>query len=215
MIFQSLKFTKQKPFDDVLIHGLIRAEDGRKMSKSLGNGIDPMDVIDSHGADSLRLFLTSNSATGQDLRFSTEKLDASWNFLNKLWNVSRFVMMNNEDFDSKQDLNTLDSADNFIINELNNTIKSVNSNMEKYEFAEVFKTLYNFIWNDFAAWYLEISKIDLSKEETIQRSNKQYLLNMILEDIIKLLHPFVPFITDEIYSSLNTKNILCSSGKIF
>ncbi|MBL0701717.1 MAG: valine--tRNA ligase, partial [Spiroplasma sp.] len=214
MIFQSLHFTKEKPFNEVLIHGLIRASDGRKMSKSLGNGIDPMDIIESHGADSLRLFLTTNSAPGQDLRFSEEKLDSSWNFLNKLWNISRFVMMNAEGIEGTLDLNKslFDSADHFIINQLNNTIKTVNNNLDKYEFGEASKALHSFIWDDFASWYLEISKANLLGDDPDLKFIKQNILMVVLKDIIKMLHPFTPFITDDIYLALTSRETIFNSS---
>ena len=212
MIFQSLEFTNEKPFNDVLIHGLIRGEDGRKMSKSLGNGIDPMDVIESHGADALRLFLIGNSTPGQDLRYSQEKLDASWNFLNKVWNISRFVLMNTEKINFNQDIqiNLLDTADKAIINKFNISLQQININMEKYEFGEASKRLINFIWEDFAAWYVEITKIHFNEESKISDS-KKLLIKKMLVSILKLLHPFAPFITDEIYRQITKENVFNSS----
>ena len=149
MAFQARYFTKSRPFKDVLIHGLIRDAQGRKMSKSLGNGVDPMDVIAKHGVDSLRFFLTTNSTPGQDMRYIEEKLEASWNFINKIWNASRFVMMNMpEDFTLEDiDLSTLSITDTWILNRLNETIASVTANMDKYEFALVGNELYSFIWD--------------------------------------------------------------------
>ena len=206
MIFQAIEFEHQKPFDDVLIHGLIRAEDGRKMSKSLGNGIDPMDVIDSHGADALRLFLINNSAPGQDLRYSQEKLDANWNFLNKLWNITRFCWEKTSDLENLNiDYDNLDCFDRAILNEFNDCLNNVNYNMEKYEFGEVYRSLMNFIWNDFSSWYLEIVKIFINQEKDFL--NKQKILKVILINIIKMLHPFCPFITDDIYTKLTNENI--------
>lgn len=205
MIFQSLHFTDQNPFEDVLIHGLIRGEDGRKMSKSLGNGIDPMDVIESHGTDALRLFLTSNSAPGQDLRYSTEKMDSTWNFINKVWNVSRFVLMNTDNVDHTTELNvnTMDSADHYLINRLNETITTVSTFMDKYEFSIASTELYNFIWEDFANWYVEVSKSYLLGDNVDKKVNRQVVLKTVLEDIIKMLHPFTPFVTDEIYTQFS------------
>ena len=206
MIFQAIEFAHEKPFKDVLIHGLIRAEDGRKMSKSLGNGIDPMDVIDSHGADALRLFLINNSAPGQDLRYSQEKLDANWNFLNKLWNITRFCWeKTNELTDLNIDYKKLDCFDRAILKEFNQCLENVNYNMEKYEFGEVYRSLMNFIWNDFSSWYLEIVKIFINQEK--EYDNKQKVLKLILINIIKMLHPFCPFITDDIYTKLTNENI--------
>ncbi len=206
MIFQGLHFTEEKPFDDVLIHGLIRAEDGRKMSKSLGNGIDPMDVIEEYGADSLRFFLTTNSTPGQDLRYSTEKIESTWNFINKIWNISRFVLMNTSEISSqniKDFTNDFDVADKYIVNKANEVIEHVNVMMDKYEFGEVARTLYSFIWDDFAAWYVEIAKITLNGEDERSKLKTQVVLKTILRDIIKFLHPFMPFVTDEIYTQLD------------
>jgi len=165
MIFQSLEFTGRQPFQNVLIHGLIRDEQGRKMSKSLGNGIDPMDVIEKYGADALRWFLSNGSAPGQDVRFSYEKMDASWNFINKIWNISRYILMNNEGL-------TLDVArenvakvaagqagnvtDRWILHNLNETIGKVTENFDKFEFGVAGHILYNFIWDEFADWYVEL-----------------------------------------------------------
>ncbi len=205
MIFQGLHFTEEKPFDDVLIHGLIRAEDGRKMSKSLGNGIDPMDVIEEYGADSLRFFLTTNSTPGQDLRYSTEKIESTWNFINKIWNISRFVLMNTSEISNQniQDFTEdFDVADKYILNKANEVIAHVNVMMDKYEFGEVARTLYSFIWDDFAAWYVEIAKITLNGENEQLKLKTQVVLKTILRDIIKFLHPFMPFVTDEIYTQL-------------
>ncbi len=199
MTFQGLKFTDSRPFKDCLIHGLIRDKEGRKMSKSLGNGVDPMDVIDEYGCDALRFFLTTNSAPGADLRYDEEKVKSSWNFLNKLWNASRFVLMNLEDFKEEDyTLDDLSLADKWILNRLNNVIKEVRKNMDTYDFHNVGNTLYAFIWNDFCDWYIELSKSDMSK------TNKSVLL-LVLTDIMKMLHPFTPYITEEIYQMLPIK----------
>lgn len=199
MTFQGLKFTNQRPFKDCLIHGLIRDKEGRKMSKSLGNGVDPMDVIDEYGCDALRFFLTTNSAPGMDLRYDVEKVKSTWNFINKLWNASRFVLMNIEDF-SKEDytLDNLSITDKWIMTKLQNTIVEVRKNMDTYDFHNVGNTLYAFIWNDFCDWYIELSKSDMSN------TNKSVLLE-VLTSILKMLHPFMPFVTEEIYSMLPIK----------
>ena len=167
MAFQARHFTHNRPFKDVLIHGLIRDAQGRKMSKSLGNGIDPMDVIDQYGDDALRFFLTTNSTPGQDMRYIPEKVEAAWNFINKIWNASRFVLMNlPEGFEEKDvDLSSLSLADAWILNRLNETISHVTANMEKYEFALVGNELYSFVWNDFCSWYVEMSKSSLNSED--------------------------------------------------
>ena len=200
MTFQGLKFTNKRPFNDCLIHGLIRDAQGRKMSKSLGNGVDPMDVIDQYGCDALRFFLTTNSAPGADLRYDEEKVKSTWNFINKLWNASRFVLMNLEGFsNSEYTLDNLDLKDKWILAKLENTKKEVIKNMETYDFHNVGNALYSFIWNDFCDWYIELSKSDMSN------TNKSVLLN-VLTSIIKMLHPFMPFVTEEIYNMLPIKD---------
>ena len=204
MIFQSLEFTGQRPFEHVLIHGLIRDEQGRKMSKSLGNGVDPMDVIDEYGADTLRFFLTTNSAPGMDLRYIPEKLESSWNFINKIWNSARFVLMNIDEDMKYEDLtfDHLNLSDHWILNRLNNVIASVDENMEKYEFVNVGNELYNFIWDDFCSWYIELSKVHLNSDNEIEKKATQDTLVYVLNAIVRLLHPFMPFVTEEIYQSI-------------
>ncbi|ARQ04874.1 Valine--tRNA ligase [Macrococcoides caseolyticum] len=205
MIFQGLEFTGKRPFDDVLIHGLVRAEDGRKMSKSLGNGVDPMDVIDQYGADSLRYFLATGSSPGQDLRYSTEKVEAAWNFINKIWNASRFSLMNiGEDFkDEHIDLSGKKSlADEWILTRLNETIADVTRLAEKYEFGEVGRVLYNFIWDEFCDWYIEMSKIPMNGEDEVQKQMTRSVLAYTLDSIMRMLHPFMPFVTEHIWQNL-------------
>ena len=205
MLFQGFEFTNEKPFNDVLIHGLIRDSQGRKMSKSLGNGVDPMQVIDQYGVDALRYFLTTNSAPGLDLRYSEEKVEASWNFINKIWNASRFVMMNLEDDYKFEGINLehLTLPDKWILSKLNKTIASINENMEKYEFGIVGTYLYNFIWDDFCSWYIEMAKIGLNSDDlNIVKSTKDVLF-YVLNSITKLIHPFMPFVSEEIYQTLN------------
>lgn len=207
MAFQSLELTGKRPFKDCLIHGLIRDKEGRKMSKSLGNGVDPMEVIDQYGADSLRWFLTTNSAPGQDLRYDEDKVKATWNFINKIWNASRYVLMNIEDLKGT-DFSKLTNSDKWILTKLNNTIKSVTKNMEKYDFNLVGNELYKFIWEDFCDTYIEYSKVSNDNIST-----KSTLL-VVLTSIIQMLHPFMPYVTDEIYQSLPIKeseNIILSS----
>ncbi len=199
MTFQGLKFTDQRPFKDCLIHGLIRDKQGRKMSKSLGNGVDPMDVIDEYGCDALRYFLATSSSPGMDLRYDEEKVKSTWNFINKLWNASRFVLMNIEDINEKNyTLDNLNICDKWILNKLNNVIKITRKHMEKYEFNVVGSELYSFIWNDFCDWYIELAK------HNINNTTKSVLLK-VLTCIIKLLHPFMPFVTEEIYNMLPIK----------
>ena len=200
MTFQGLEFTNKRPFKDCLIHGLIRDKIGRKMSKSLGNGVDPMEVIDNYGADALRFYLTTSVAAGTDLRYDEEKVKSTWNFINKLWNASRFVLMNLEDF-AKEDylLDNLSSSDKWIISKLHKLIKNVHESMDKYEFNNVGSQIYNFIWEDFCDSYIEISKFSLNLPST--KSTLYYVLN----NIIRLLHPFMPYVTEEIYQALPFK----------
>ncbi len=204
MLFQGVEFTKKAPFKDILIHGLIRDAQGRKMSKSLGNGVDPFDVIAKYGTDSLRYFLTTNSAPGLDLRFDETKIESSWNYLNKIWNISRYVMMNlGEGFTPTAiDAKKLNLASKWILAKLNKVIENVDYNMEKYEFGEAAKTLYGFVWDDFASWYVEISKVDLNSNDEDNKQMTKNVLIYVLKAIVKMLHPFVPFITEEIYQAL-------------
>ncbi|MBP1044092.1 valine--tRNA ligase [Vagococcus sp. BWB3-3] len=204
MMFQSLEFTGKAPFKHVLMHGLIRAEDGRKMSKSLGNGIDPMEVIDKYGADALRWFMSNGSTPGQDMRFSYDKMDASWNFINKIWNASRFVLMNTEDF-TYEDIQLEGHqtvADRWILTRLNETIDRVNKLFEKFEFGEAGRHLYNFIWDDFCDWYIEMSKEVLYGEDEEQKQMTRSVLVYALDNILRLLHPIMPFVTEAIWEKL-------------
>ncbi|HJV32025.1 MAG TPA: valine--tRNA ligase, partial [Bacillales bacterium] len=207
MIFQSLEFTGQRPFKDVLIHGLVRDAEGRKMSKSLGNGVDPMDVIDQYGADALRYFLSTGSSPGQDLRYSNEKVESTWNFANKIWNASRFALMNMEGFTFEDiDLSGEKSvADRWILTRLNETIDTVTRLSDKYEFGEVGRALYNFIWDDFCDWYIEMAKLPLYGEDEQAKKTTRSILAYVLESTMKLLHPFMPFITEEIWQNLPHK----------
>ncbi len=200
MTFQGLHFTNSRPFKDCLIHGLIRDKIGRKMSKSLGNGVDPMDVIEEYGADSLRFFLTTNSAPGMDLRYDEEKVKSTWNFVNKLWNASRYVLINMEDFkEENYTLEDLSLTDKWILEKLNRIIKSVRESMEKYEYHNVGNELYSFIWEDFCDWYIELSKANMND------TTKSVLLK-VLTSILKMLHPFMPYVTEEIYQMLPIKD---------
>ncbi len=210
MTFQSLEFINERPFKDCLIHGLIRDKQGRKMSKSLGNGVNPIDVIDKYGCDSLRLFLTTNSAPGMDLRYDEEKVASSWNFINKLWNASRYVIMNTNNLNDNN-YKEYNNYDKWILTKYNNVIKQVTKYMDKYEFHNAFNTLYSFIWDDYCSSYIEISKIYLND------TSKSVLLN-ILTGIIKMLHPFIPFVTEEIYQNLpfkESKSIMESSYPVY
>ncbi|WP_165003887.1 MULTISPECIES: valine--tRNA ligase [unclassified Enterococcus] len=204
MIFQSLEFTGERPFENVLIHGLIRDEQGRKMSKSLGNGIDPMEVIEKYGADALRWFLSNGSAPGQDVRFSYEKMDAAWNFINKIWNASRFVIMNVEgmkveDIDLSGEKNV---ADRWILTRLNETIEKVTDLFDHFEFGEAGRQLYNFIWDDFCDWYIEMSKEVLYGQDAVSKQTTRSILVHTLDQILRLLHPIMPFVTEEIWQHI-------------
>ncbi|MBP1947682.1 valine--tRNA ligase [Virgibacillus litoralis] len=204
MIFQSKEFTDQRPFKDVLIHGLIRDADGRKMSKSLGNGVDPMDVIERYGADSLRYFLLTGSTPGQDLRFHWEKVEATWNFANKVWNASRFSLMNMEGFTYEDiDLSGEKSlADKWILTRLNETIEQVTKNTNKYEFGEAGRHLYNFIWDELCDWYIEMAKLPLYGDDESEKRMTQSVLAYVLDQTMRMLHPYMPFITEEIWQQL-------------
>ena len=204
MIFQSLHFTEERPFEHVLIHGLIRDEQGRKMSKSLGNGVDPMDVIEEYGADTLRFFLTTNSAPGMDLRYIPEKLEASWNFINKIWNSARFVLMNIDDEMKFEELSfdNLNLCDKWILNRLNEVIREVDINMDKFEFVNVGSELYKFIWDDFCSWYIELTKVHLNSTNDTEKQASLNTLVYVLNAIVKMLHPFMPFVTEEIFQAI-------------
>lgn len=204
MIFQGIEFTGGRPFKDVLIHGLVRDAEGRKMSKSLGNGVDPMDVIEKYGADSLRYFLSTGSSPGQDLRFSIEKVESTWNFANKIWNASRFALMNMNGLKVEEiDLTGEKSvADKWILTRLNETIETVTRLSDRYEFGEVGRVLYNFIWDDFCDWYIEMAKLPLYGEDEAAKKTTRSVLAHVLDNTMRLLHPFMPFITEEIWQNL-------------
>ena len=205
MTFQGLHFTGQRPFEYCYIHGLIRDKLGRKMSKSLGNGVDPMDVIDEYGADALRYYLTTSTASETDLRYDEEKVKSTWNFINKIWNASRFVMMNLDGIDENAPLD-LKESDKWILTKCNTTIKEVTKYMDKYEFQNVGSILYSFIWDDYCDWYIEISKHSMNDNTT------KRVLKKVLIDILKMLHPFMPFVTEEIYQKLlDTKDTIMLS----
>jgi valyl-tRNA synthetase len=206
MIFSGLEQMGKEPFKYVLIHGLVRDALGRKMSKSLGNGIDPLDVIDKYGTDALRYALTIGTSPGNDMRFSEEKLEASRNFANKIWNAFRFVMMN---FDEGVDFGKVDeseftTADKWILSRINSVTKEVTENLEKFELGIGLQKIYDFIWDEFCDWYIELVKPRLYDREAKGRLEALYVLNKVLADAMKLLHPFMPFITEEIYSHLIT-----------
>ncbi|RMC58009.1 valine--tRNA ligase [Lactobacillus sp. ESL0260] len=205
MIFQSLHFTHERPFNDVVLHGLIRDEQGRKMSKSLGNGVDPMDVIDQYGADALRWFLLNGTAPGQDTRYNPKQLASAWNFINKIWNAARFVIMNlPEDAQPAHmpDTAKFDLADGWIFDRLNHTVSEVIRLFDDYQFGEAGRELYNFIWNDFCDWYIEMAKVALNGNDEELKARKQDNLIWILDQILRLLHPIMPFVTEKLWLSM-------------
>ena len=206
MTFQGLEFMGERPFEHCLIHGLIRDKEGRKMSKSLGNGIDPMDMAEKYGADALRFYITTAVSNGMDLKFDEDALKSTWNFINKLWNASRFVLMNIEDLTSET-FDNLTKTDRWIISRFNNTIKSVTKYMDKFELNNAGTEIYNFIYNDFCDNYIEFAKFNLDSITT------KTVLKTVLSGILKMLHPFMPYVTDEIYSKLPNiaENIMISS----
>ena len=206
MIFSGLEFMEDVPFNEVLIHGIVRDEKGRKMSKSLGNGIDPLELIDKYGADALRFSLTINIAPGSDTRFSKEKLESCRNFCNKLWNASRFVIMNIKKGDELDVIpSRLNVADKWILTRLNSVIKEVTINLNKYDFGVAAAKLYDFTWSEFCDWYIEVSKTSLYSNDENQRKHTISMLTYVLTTILKLLHPIIPFITEEIYSKYHKK----------
>ena len=204
MIFTALEFTQQIPFQDVLIHGLVRDSEGRKMSKSLGNGVDPLEVIEKYGADAMRYMISTSSTPGQDLRFRWERVEQARNFANKIWNASRFTLMNLEGFKAA-DINLngkLGTADRWILHRLNDTVRDVTRLLDTYEFGETGRLLYNFIWDDLCDWYIEFSKLSLyGTDEESKRSTKS-VLSYVLDNTQRLLHPFMPFISEEIWQHL-------------
>ena len=211
MTFQSLELNGQRPFKDCIVHGLIRDKLGRKFSKSLGNGIDPFDMIDAYGADSLRYYLTTDVTLGTDLKFDEVKIASTWNYINKIWNASRFVLMNIEDL-KEIDLNNLKPEDKWILSKYNKLIKSVTKHMEKYEFNLASSEIYDFTWNYFCDYYIEMAKFSINDIST------KSTLCVVLTGILKLLHPFMPFVTEEIYSMLPVKDsesIMISNYPIF
>ncbi len=213
MIFNSIEFTKESPFKKCFIHGLIRDKEGRKMSKSLGNGVDPLDMKEKYGVDALRYFLTTNSAPGLDLRFDEEKVLSSWNYINKIWNVSRYVLMNiNDNTTDTIDYKQLSIPSKWILEKLNNLVVDVNTNYDKYEFGEVARSIYNFLYDDFASSYVELTKVDLQTETNTSESTRSVLV-YVLKAVLKMLHPFMPFVTEEIYLALphNAESITISN----
>lgn len=219
MIFSGMEHMQQEPFKYVFIHGIVRDPQGRKMSKSLGNGIDPLEVIAQYGTDALRFALTIGNSPGNDLRFSTEKVESSRNFANKVWNASRFVLMNfDESLDfSKVDKDKFTIADKWILSRINTVTKDVSENIEKFELGLGLQKVYDFIWEEFCDWYIEIVKPRLYDRESEGRLEAQYVLNFVLGNAMKLLHPYMPFITEEIYTHLinDGRSIMVSEWPVY
>lgn len=223
MVFSGYAHTGKSPFETVFIHGLVRDSLGRKMSKSLGNGIDPLEIIDMYGADALRLTLVTGNAPGNDMRFYNERVEASRNFANKVWNASRFIMMNMEQFKPNQelaehfDLQALTGADRWILSKVNALTKEVTSNMEKFELGIAVQKLYDFIWEEFCDWYIEMVKPRLYAEDNITKEAALWTLQTVLIQALKLLHPYMPFVTEEIFLSIQTKeeSIMISNWPVY
>jgi valyl-tRNA synthetase len=204
MVFTGLEFTGEMPFANVVVHGLIRASDGRKMSKSLGNGVDPLEVIERYGADALRFTLTTGTSPGNDQRFYWEKVEASRNFINKVWNASRFVLMNLPDGGAIPPLHreALTLPDRWILHRLQETVAAVSEHIDRYDFGEAGRALYDFAWDDFCDWYIEFAKLSLYGEDEARKGQTRAVLVHVLDTLLRLLHPFVPFVTEEIWQSL-------------
>ncbi|CAM4512606.1 valine--tRNA ligase [Paenibacillus xylanexedens] len=204
MIFTALEFTDEIPFKDVLMHGLVRDADGRKMSKSLGNGVDPLDVIEKYGADAMRYMISTSSTPGQDLRFRWERVEQARNFANKIWNASRFALMNLEGFTyEERDISgELGTADYWILHRLNETSRDITRLIEAYEFGETGRVLYNFIWDDLCDWYIEFAKLSFYGEDPIAKKKTQSVLAYVLDQTMRLIHPFMPYISEEIWQHL-------------
>ena len=202
-MFSGLEQVGKVPFDTVLIHGLVRDSQGRKMSKSLGNGIDPLEIIENYGADALRFTLITGNAPGNDMRFYNERVEASRNFANKVWNASRFIMMNLPEEDiSLDDMPELTDADKWVISKVNDVVKEVTYNLENYELGIAADKIYNFVWEEFCDWYIEMVKPRLYNDEDTSKKAALWTLKKVLITALKLLHPYMPFVTEEIYCTL-------------
>ena len=203
MIFSGLAHMGKVPFDTVFIHGIVRDANGVKMSKSLGNGIDPLEVIDQYGADALRFMLATGNSPGNDMRYSPEKVEASRNFANKIWNAARFILMNLEGHEIKNELpNELTTEDKWIISSFNRVAKEITENLEKFELGIAAQKIYDFLWDVFCDWYIEIAKIRMNSDDAQTAQNAREVLVWVMTGTLKLLHPFMPFITEEIWQTL-------------
>ena len=209
MIFSGIENMGETPFPEVLIHGLVRDSQGRKMSKSLGNGVDPLELIDKYGADTLRFSLSMGVAPGGDIRFSEDKMESSRNFMNKIWNASRYVRMYTEGRELKDISEVkLTAADKWILKKLNNITGEAKKNIEKYEFGLALAKLYDFVWSDFCDWYIELTKPVLYSADDAAKTDALSVLNYVLKAILKLCHPFIPFITEEIWSNFSDTTLM-------
>ncbi|MEC0372337.1 valine--tRNA ligase [Paenibacillus chibensis] len=204
MIFTALEFTGEIPFKDVLMHGLVRDPEGKKMSKSLGNGVDPLDVIEKYGADAMRYMISTSSTPGQDLRFRWERVEQARNFANKIWNASRFALMNLQGFtyDDIDISGKLSTADRWILHRLNETSRDITRLIDAYEFGETGRLLYNFIWDDLCDWYIEFSKLSLYGEDEAAKNTTKSVLSYVLDRTLRMIHPFMPFISEEIWQHI-------------
>ena len=213
MIFSGLEYVGKKPFSDIIIHGMVRDDQGRKMSKTLGNGVDPLDVIAEYGADALRFSLILGISFGNDIRYIPAKVEQGANFANKLWNASKFVLMNLEDYDEKYDLSKLCKEDKWILSRINRLAKELATNIDNYDLGVATQKIYDFIWNEFCDWYIEMVKPRLYDEKCPTRKEAQFTLNTVLEYSLKMLHPIMPFVTEEIYTKLynNDETIVTAS----
>ena len=214
MVFSGYEHTGKCPFHHVLIHGLVRDSQGRKMSKSLGNGIDPLEIIDQYGADALRFTLVTGNAPGNDMRFYMERVEASRNFANKIWNASRFILMNIEKAEVPEQMNPeeLTGADKWILSKVNRLAQDVTVNMDKYELGIAVQKLYDFIWEEFCDWYIEMVKPRLYSEEDQTKAAALWTLKTVLTNALKLLHPYMPFITEEIFRNLTDEESIMISA---
>ena len=217
MIFSGLEYVGAKPFSDIIIHGMVRDDQGRKMSKTLGNGVDPLDVIAEYGADALRFSLTLGITFGNDIRYIPAKVEQGANFANKLWNASKFVLMNLEDYDEKYDLSKLCKEDKWILSKVNRLAEELSRNIDNYDLGVATQKIYDFIWNEFCDWYIEIVKPRLYDKDCLTRREAQFTLNTVLEYSLKMLHPIMPFVTEEIYTKLynNDETIVTSKWPEF
>ena len=217
MIFSGLEYVGSKPFSDIIIHGMVRDDQGRKMSKTLGNGVDPLDVIAEYGADALRFSLTLGITFGNDIRYIPAKVEQGANFANKLWNASKFVLMNLEDYDEKYDLSKLCKEDRWILSKVNKLADEMARNIDNYDLGVATQKIYDFIWNEFCDWYIEIVKPRLYDKDCETRKEAQFTLNTVLEYSLKMLHPIMPFVTEEIYTKLynNDQTIVTSKWPKF